>query len=144
MECKIKLISGRDKSAYIAALQQAKFNPPRQLRQPQCTSRNPRATSWIAARELRQLHIWSCRNARAAAMHELNYIPPRGLWQVVHCWGGAAVGVEAPQYKSFYTFPLISERIFWELKQMLWLNIKLPVLKLESNNYLLERFFDPK
>ena len=45
----------------------------------------------------------SCRNAWAT-MHAMNYIPSRAL-QFVHC-GGAAVGVEVPQSKPFYTVPV--------------------------------------
>ena len=75
---------------------------PGELRKPQCTRWN------VVYPALRLVHcgsyiqIWSCRNAQAA-MHEMNHIPSRAMW-LVHC-GGAAVGVEDPHYKPFYTVP---------------------------------------
>ena len=41
---------------------------------------------------------------RRAAMHEIECSSSHVL-RLVHC-GGAASGVEAPQYKPFYTVPL--------------------------------------
>ena len=104
MISKLSLFGGRDKRAYIVALRQAKIYQPQQgaaaadrglglvhcgsylnVASPQCTSRNARA-----------------------AMHEMNYIPSRALRWLVYC-GGAAVGLEAGQYKPFYTVPLLGE-----------------------------------
>ena len=57
----------------------------------------------------------SCRNARAATMHEVLPLVHCGCrstrgssraLRLVHC-GGAAVGIEAPQYKPFYTVPIL-------------------------------------
>ena len=75
---------GRDKSAPIAALRQAKIYPAGKLRLPQS---NP---------------IVEGRNVRVA-IHELNYIPC-GLRQLAHC-GSAAKGDDVPQLERFYTVP---------------------------------------
>ena len=76
------VLRGRDKSAPIAALQQAKIYPAR------CGRHNPRdcrlvdcGSSWIAAARFEDI--------------------------LVDC-GSAVVGVEAPQYKPIYTVPVLS------------------------------------
>ena len=44
------------------------------------------------------------------AVHELNYIPVCVL-QLVYC-RASAVGVDAPQFESFYTIPFFSYKAF--------------------------------
>ena len=118
---------GRNRRANIAALRQAKIYPTQQLRQPlimHCCSYKFEG---------------SCRNARAAAMHEIDHFSwiaaatfkfvaaaihelpqstsrnprdgsflPRGLRQCRSRRWSATVGVEAPQFKLFYTIPFLS------------------------------------
>ena len=43
------------------------------------------------------------KRAYIVAMHKL-IIPPCAVRQLMHC-GGAAVGIEVPQYKPFYMVP---------------------------------------
>ena len=80
-----KLLTGLYKRAYIAAQWQAKYNLPRQA---------------AAA---------AAGSTAAAAVHEpqytSDYIPASVLW-LVYC--GAALGVELPQFESFYTIPLLT------------------------------------
>ena len=83
---------------------------PGKLPQPQivhCGCRNARdelhSISHIRERE-RESYL---KKIFAAAIHKVDHyilwIAARGL-RLVHC-GGAAVGIEVPQYKSFYTVP---------------------------------------
>ena len=69
---------GKDKSAPIAALRQAKIYPAGKLRLPQLVK--------AAIHEIGMPSRGICygRNVRAA-IHELNYIPPRGLRQFAQC-----------------------------------------------------------
>ena len=71
--------------------------------------------SWFAARGLRQAKILSCIAAGALRQPQcMSRNAPgssRALWRLMH-WGGScivvtAVGVELPQYKSFYTVPIL-------------------------------------
>ena len=70
---------GREKSAPIAVLRQAKIYPPCKLRPPQIVD----CGSWIAAAKF---------EGSIAAIHEKFSV-------------AAAVGLELPQYKPFYTVP---------------------------------------
>ena len=97
MISKLSLFGGRDKRAYIAALRQAKICPPQQA-------------AAAADRGLRLVHCGSYVNVAlpqcTSRNAEMNYIPSRTLRWLVY-GGGAAVGVEARQYKPFYTVPLL-------------------------------------
>ena len=56
--------------------------------------------SWIAAHGLLQPQCTSCNPRDGSFL-------PRGLRQLVDC-GSAAVGIEVPQFKPFYTIPFLS------------------------------------
>ena len=104
---------GPDKRAYITALRQAKFYLP--LQAPAVAARVLRRSSTRGA-AVPAIRYPSCTVARvlqrptfkflAAAVHEPQYTIKKIL---VYC-GGAAVGIDVPQYKPFYTVP-----VYWHL-----------------------------